>query len=74
MTSLPASNLNLKRRGQLFGGFYADIVIFDKNKIDDKSTFENPHQYAEGMSQVIVNPTVTAGFERLAQVLEKLRK
>lgn len=55
MTSLPASNLKLDRRGILLKGFFADIVIFDKNKIDDKATFENPHQYAEGMIHVFVN-------------------
>jgi N-acyl-D-amino-acid deacylase len=55
MTSLPASNLKLDRRGILLKGYFADIVIFDKNKIDDKSTFEKPHQYAEGMIHVFVN-------------------
>ena len=55
MTSLPASNLKLKKRGQLATGYFADVVIFDKDKIDDKSTYENPHQYAEGMVHVFVN-------------------
>jgi N-acyl-D-amino-acid deacylase len=57
MTSMPASNLKLKRRGQISTGYYADIVVFDKNKINDKATFENPHQYAEGMIHVFVNGT-----------------
>jgi N-acyl-D-amino-acid deacylase len=57
MTSMPASNLKLKRRGQIATGYYADIVVFDKNKINDKATFENPHQYAEGMVHVFVNGT-----------------
>jgi N-acyl-D-amino-acid deacylase len=55
MTSLPASNLKLKRRGQLAKGYFADVVVFDKNKIDDKSTYEKPHQYAEGVIHVFVN-------------------
>jgi len=55
MTSLPASNLKLKKRGQLAKGYFADVVIFDKNKIDDKATYEKPHQYAEGMLHVFVN-------------------
>ncbi len=55
MTSLPASNLRLQRRGQIAKGFFADIVIFDKDKIDDKATFDQPHQYAEGMLHVFVN-------------------
>ncbi len=57
MTSMPAANLKLKKRGQLAPGFYADIVVFDKTKINDKATFENPHQYAEGMVHVFVNGT-----------------
>ncbi|HEX8059661.1 MAG TPA: amidohydrolase family protein, partial [Cyclobacteriaceae bacterium] len=55
MTSLPASNLKLKRRGQITKGFFADVVIFDKNKIDDKATYDKPHQYAEGVVHVFVN-------------------
>lgn len=55
MTSLPASNLKLKKRGQLTKGYFADVVIFDKDKIDDKSTYENPHQYSEGVVHVFVN-------------------
>jgi N-acyl-D-amino-acid deacylase len=55
MTSLPAGNLKLVRRGQLKKGYFADIVVFDKNKVEDKSTYEKPHQYAEGMIHVFVN-------------------
>lgn len=55
MTSLPASNLKLKGRGQLAPGWFADVVIFDKDKIEDKSTYEQPHQYAEGVVHVFVN-------------------
>jgi N-acyl-D-amino-acid deacylase len=55
LTSLPAEHLKIKRRGLLKQGYYADIVIFDPNKIQDKATFENPHQYAEGMRDVFVN-------------------
>ena len=55
MTSLPAQTFNLRDRGQIREGFAADIVIFDETKITDKATFEQPHQYAEGFSSVIVN-------------------
>lgn len=57
MTSLPAQRVGLKDRGILKQGFYADIVIFDPNTITDKATFENPHQYSEGVSLVLVNGT-----------------
>jgi N-acyl-D-amino-acid deacylase len=55
MTSLPASNLRLIKRGQLRTGFYADVIVFDKDKIEDRATYEDPHQYAEGMIHVFVN-------------------
>ncbi|KRP00465.1 MAG: hypothetical protein ABS09_05375 [SAR86 cluster bacterium BACL1 MAG-120619-bin26] len=55
MTSLPAKILSIDRRGLIKEGYYADITIFDKNVIADKSTFEDPHQYAVGVSSVIVN-------------------
>lgn len=55
MTSLPAQTFNLRDRGQIREGFAADLVIFDETKITDKATFEQPHQYAEGFSIVIVN-------------------
>ncbi len=55
LTSLPAANLKLKRRGALKPGYYADVVIFDPDKVEDKATFANPHQYAIGMTDVFVN-------------------
>jgi len=55
MTSLPAQTFGLRDRGQIREGFAADLVIFDEAKIGDKATFEQPHQYAEGFSTVIVN-------------------
>ena len=57
LTSLPADNLKLDRRGKLKKGYYADIVIFDPEKIIDHATFEKPHQYATGMTHVFVNGT-----------------
>jgi len=55
MTSLPAQRVRLKDRGILKPGFYADITIFDPATVTDKATFENPHQYSEGVSHVLVN-------------------
>ncbi len=55
LTSLPTSNLGIKRRGLLKVGYYADIVLFDPNSIQDNSTFENPHQYATGVNHVFIN-------------------
>jgi N-acyl-D-amino-acid deacylase len=55
LTTLPASNLKLKKRGSLMKGYYADVTIFDPGNIQDMATFENPHQYAKGMKHVFVN-------------------
>lgn len=57
LTSLPASNLKIQKRGSLKPGFYADIAIFDPAKVQDHATFEKPHQYATGMVHVFVNGT-----------------
>ncbi len=57
LTSLPASNLKIKKRGLLQVGYYADLAIFDAEKIADHATFENPHQYSTGMVHVFVNGT-----------------
>ncbi|MBL7870893.1 MAG: D-aminoacylase [Cyclobacteriaceae bacterium] len=55
LTSLPASNLKLKKRGSLQVGNYADVVIFDPANVKDNATFDQPHQYADGMVHVFVN-------------------
>lgn len=55
LTSLPATNMKLKKRGALKKGFYADITVFDADVIQDNATFEKPHQYATGMQHVFVN-------------------
>ena len=55
MTSLPASNLKLEGRGSLEPGSFADVVIFDPQKIQDHSSYDNPHQYSTGVVHVWVN-------------------
>jgi len=55
MTSLAAQRFGLDSRGLVKPGFYADLVLFDPAKVVDKATFENPHQYSEGMDVVMVN-------------------
>jgi N-acyl-D-amino-acid deacylase len=57
LTSLPASNLSIKKRGALQPGYFADVVVFDPATIADHATFENPHQYSTGMQHVFVNGT-----------------
>jgi N-acyl-D-amino-acid deacylase len=55
LTSLPASNLKIQKRGTLKPGYFADIAIFDPSSIQDHATFEKPHQYSTGMVHVFVN-------------------
>ena len=55
LTSLPVSNLKIKKRGLLKEGYYADVVLFDPKTIQDHATFEKPMQYATGMQHVFVN-------------------
>lgn len=57
LTTLPATNLKIARRGVLKTGYYADLAIFDPSKIQDHATFDNPRQYATGMQHVFVNGT-----------------
>ncbi len=55
LTSLPAENLKLKRRGKLLPGYFADMVVFDPKTIQDHATFDKPHQYSTGVLHVFVN-------------------
>ena len=58
MTTLPATVFGMKDRGQLRAGAFADVLIFDLAKVNDAATYENPHQLAEGMTDIIVNGEV----------------
>lgn len=58
MTLLNAEKLGIADRGQIAEGKRADITIFDARRITDKATFENPHQYPDGIEYVIVNGTL----------------
>lgn len=55
MTSLATTFLRIPDRGLIREGFYADIAVFDEARIQDRATFDDPHQYSEGTVHVIVN-------------------
>ncbi|HEY0156798.1 MAG TPA: D-aminoacylase [Thermoanaerobaculia bacterium] len=57
LTSLPATNLGIDRRGALRAGYFADVVVFDPATISAPATFANPRQYATGVQHVFVNGT-----------------
>jgi N-acyl-D-amino-acid deacylase len=55
LAALPSQNLRIDRRGELQEGYYADVVVFDPDNIQDHATFVDPHQYSTGMVHVFVN-------------------
>jgi N-acyl-D-aspartate/D-glutamate deacylase len=59
MTGVAARALGLRDRGVLRPGAWADVVVFDPARIADRSTYEEPHRYAAGISTVLVNGQVT---------------
>jgi N-acyl-D-amino-acid deacylase len=59
VTHEPARRLRLEGRGIIARGAYADLVAFDPEVVEDRATFQNPHQYPVGIPVVIVNGVVT---------------
>jgi len=55
MTALPAETLRLRDRGRLVPGAFADVVVFDPDRIIDHATYDQPHRYATGVVHVFVN-------------------
>ncbi|MPY90890.1 MAG: amidohydrolase family protein [Luteitalea sp.] len=55
MSSLPASHFGFRDRGLIEAGALADLVLFDPERVDAPSTFEEPHAYATGIPHVLVN-------------------
>ncbi len=64
MTSLNAEKLGIRDRGLLRPGKKADITIFDPDRVADRATFENPHQYPVGIECVIVNGVLVVDKEQ----------
>lgn len=63
MTSLPARTFRFNDRGLLREGYAADLLVFDPAKVQDLSTYQDPHHYTEGFDHVLVNgePVVSEG-------------
>jgi N-acyl-D-amino-acid deacylase len=58
MTSMPATHFGLRDRGLLRKGYFADVVVLDYAKLDDRATDSRPFAYARGVEHVIVNGTM----------------
>ena len=54
-TSLPALIMGLRDRGLVREGYWADVVVFDLEELEDRTTFFEPHQYPSGIEFVLVN-------------------
>ncbi len=65
MTSLPAKTFHLRDRGELRLGAIADLVVFDPATVSDASTYDDPHHYAVGFSDIIVNGVPVISDEKL---------
>ena len=59
MTGLPAARVGLRDRGLLRSGSYADLTIFDPQRVLDRATFEMPNQHPEGIKYVVVNGQIS---------------
>ncbi len=59
LTHDPARRFHLKSRGVIQKGAYADLVLMDPSRVEDKATYQEPHQYPSGIPYVIVNGVVT---------------
>ena len=64
MTSLPAERMGLSRRGRVAPGYFADLVVFDPEHVEDQATFAEPHRHSVGVEHVLVNGvSVVSGGE-----------
>jgi N-acyl-D-amino-acid deacylase len=69
MTGLPAARVGLRDRGLLRSGFYADLTIFDPQRVLDRATFEMPNQHPEGIKYVVVNGQISVDDGQRTPVL-----
>ena len=68
-TSLPAQVLRLHDRGLIRAGLVADLIVFDLDRIRDRATFTEPHQFSEGIDLVLVAGTAVVEDGRLTEAL-----
>jgi len=76
MTSFPAQRFALRDRGQIREGMWADIVVFDYERVNEKGTFADPHHFPEGVEWVLVNGVIAIQEGKATGVLagKALRK
>ena len=69
MAALPAEILKIKNRGLVGPGYYADLLIFDPDRVQDKATFASPLEYSEGFDYVIINGAIVIDDNRMTEAL-----
>jgi N-acyl-D-amino-acid deacylase len=69
MTDRPASRFGLTDRGRIQKGYFADLVVFDPERVIDNATFDDPRRYPTGIPYVVVNGQVAVDNERCTGVL-----
>jgi dihydroorotase/N-acyl-D-amino-acid deacylase len=69
MSGLPAARVGLRDRGLLRSGFYADLTIFDPQRVLDRATFEMPNQHPQGIKYVVVNGQISVDDGQRTPVL-----
>jgi N-acyl-D-amino-acid deacylase len=69
MTDRPASRFNLTKRGRLKEGYFADVTIFDAERVIDTATYDDPIQHPIGIPYVLVNGQVAVDNERCTGVM-----
>jgi N-acyl-D-amino-acid deacylase len=69
MTDRPARRFGLRGRGRLERGYFADLVVFDPDRVIDTATYDDPCQFPVGIPFVVVNGQVAVDRERPTGVL-----
>ncbi|MBM3949026.1 MAG: amidohydrolase family protein [SAR202 cluster bacterium] len=69
MTDNPARRFGLTKRGRVQKGYFADLAVFDADRIIDNATFDDPKQFPTGIPYVLVNGQVAVDNERCTGVL-----
>ena len=69
MTEAPARRFGLNRRGGLAPGYFADIVVFDAERVIDNATYDDPRRFPSGIPYVVVNGQVAVDNGRCTGIL-----
>jgi N-acyl-D-amino-acid deacylase len=69
MTDRPARRFGISKRGRLEPGYYADVTLFDADRVIDTATFDDPRQHPVGIPYVLVNGQVAVDNDRCTGVL-----